>query len=50
MTKVCAKTIVISLTSLIIGTIASVLVTPLIFCLATGVIISGVREAGDKQA
>ena len=43
------KTIVISLTSLIIGTIASVLVTPLISCLATGVIISGVREAGDKQ-
>ncbi|EEZ5324682.1 hypothetical protein JT651_001446 [Escherichia coli] len=41
------KTIVISLTSLIIGTIASVLVTPLISCLATGVIISGVREAGD---
>lgn len=47
LTKACAKTIVISLTSLIIGTIASVLVTPLIFCLATGVIISGVREAGS---
>ncbi|EIQ52923.1 putative membrane protein [Shigella sonnei 4822-66] len=44
------KTIVISLTSLIIGTIASVLVTPLIFCLSTGAIISGVREAGANQA
>ncbi|EHV27792.1 putative membrane protein [Escherichia coli DEC4F] len=30
--------------------IASVLVTPPIFCLATGAIISGVREAGANQA
>ena len=30
--------------------IVSVLVTPQIFCLATGAIISGVREAGANQA
>ncbi len=41
------KTIVISLTLLLLVTIVSVLVTPQIFCLATGVIISGVREAGS---
>ncbi|KEO03168.1 putative membrane protein [Escherichia coli 1-392-07_S4_C1] len=43
------KTIVISLTSLLLVNIVSVLVTPQIFCLATGAIISGVREAGANQ-
>lgn len=49
MAKAYAKTIVISLTLLLVN-IVSVLETPQIFCLATGAIISGVREAGANQA
>lgn len=50
MAKAYAKTIVISLTLFLLVNIVSVLETPQIFCLATGAIISGVREAGANQA
>lgn len=45
MIKTCAKTIAISLTFFLL-----VMVTPLIFFIATDVIISGVNEAGANQA
>ncbi|MFX0754519.1 hypothetical protein ABEL53_20885, partial [Escherichia coli] len=45
-----SKSSIYSTKPFLLVNIVSVLVTPQIFCLATGAIISGVREAGANQA